>query len=332
MSYAYSIIFVLCLLSTDLNATEKTDYSAEVKKAQLALTNLDYDTAYNEYLTVAENSQNPLAQFSIALFHKLGWGRSVDKSKACNWFTKAANGNIPAAQHYYADCVRHGISQKANPALAAKWYEQASQNGHIISLCSLAELYIDGLGVARDTQRGLALCQQAANTGLAQAMLRLAKFHLSNNPKLYNERKAKSYLEQAAQRKNSQAQYLLGKLYRHGGKHIQRNYYKARQWMEMSAALGFIPAYYQTGLLYVNAPLDATTKALPATDLAKAYLWLSATVERSQDNEELANANELLTKIATIMPATWHKNLNEKLKDHLQRFPKTEGMTIATIN
>lgn len=301
-------------------AEEKRDYSAETSQAQQALAKQDYANAYQQYLHLAEHKQNPLAQFNLALFYEFGWGRAVNKASACQWYGKAAQGNIPAAQHFYAECLRHGLQGPAQPAQAAVWYQRAVENGHTISLCSLAELYIDGEGVAQDTQQGLALCHRAAELGISKAQLRMARFYLSKNPKLHNPAQAFQYATQAAGNRNITAQFMLAGMYRDGVGHTA-DLNAARQWFELAAANGYIPAYYPAGLLYFQTPRDPETQALPAQALAKAYLWLSAAAQRSQNKQELEDSKQLLDNIAEVMPQSWLPDLKAKLKAHLQRYP-----------
>jgi len=321
---------LIFLLSSCAVAQEKTDYAAELTKAQQALTHQEYAAAYIEFFRVAKISKNPLAQFNLALFNQYGWGRPVDEAMACGWYAKAAAGNIPVAQHFYADCLRNGIAGDVAPTKAADWYRRAADNGYIISLCSLAELYIEGVGVSQDRQRGLALCQQAANTGLSKAMIRMARFHLSTDPAIKNERRALDYLQQAAQLHNMDAQFMLAVFYRDGAVGHHANYNLARKWFELAAAHGYIPAYYQVGVLYFNAPIDPATNALPAPDLAKAYLWLSAAAQRSQQASELRKSEHLLAEIAKVMPKAWLANLNKKLNEHLRLYPFNADTKLAS--
>lgn len=317
-------IFILfSVISFELSAQDKRDYAEELKPAQALLSQGHYKDAYQLYYQSAKINKNPLAEFTMALFYKYGWGRPVNKVIACSWHHKAAESNIPAAQHFYADCLREGFPKKRAPEKAAIWYKRAADNGHIISLCSLAGLYIAGDGVVKDTQHGLALCKQAAATGISEAMLRVAKFHLMEDPKLKNEEEAKYYLLQAAKRKNIKAMVMLAEIHRDGinGKHI--DHIKARQLFEFAASLGNEPSYFQTGKLYFYSPKDPLTNALPADALAKSYLWLSAAEKRSVNNEEKKKAKKLLKSVAMQMPVSWEESLDKKLSEHFRRYPAT---------
>lgn len=291
------------------------DVNADISHAQKLLSAGDYAPAYREYLHIAEQDNHPLAQFTVALFHEYGWGRAVNHSVACQWYAKAAKGEIPAAQHFYAGCLQQGVNGVSDPAKAAHWYEKAVQNGHMLSLCSLAELYITGQGVHKDPRKGLTLCQQAAEQGLDTAMVWTGKFHLLDS-QLRDYDQAYSWFKRASLRENPRAQYYLGIMNRDGlGR--DKDSTAARYWFESAASSGFVPAYYQTGLLYFNAPLDPVAHKLHPDHLAKAYLWLSAAAERSQNKTELEETTKLLGKIKKTMPASWLPSLDEKLAHHL---------------
>lgn len=304
------------LLACPAYATQ-ADANTEIAHAQKLLSAGDYGAAYREYLQFAEEKQNPLAQFTVALFHDYGWGRAVNHAMACQWYAKAAVGHIPAAQHFYAECLQQGINGPADPGKAAHWYKQAVQNGHTISLCSLAQLHITGQGVPQAPRKGLALCQQAAEQGLDRAMVKMGQFHLDDNRQLRDYEKAYYWFKQASQTANAKAQYYLGIMYRDGlGRDIDLT--AARNWFESAASHGFVPAYYQTGLLYFNAPLNPVAQKLHPNHLAKAYLWLSAAAERTQQQAERQETTKLLGKIKDRMPAAWLPSLNEKLAQHLE--------------
>ena len=63
---------------------------------------------------------------------------------------------------------------------------------------------------------------------------------------------------------------------------------------------------------------DPETGRLSAEHLAKAYLWLAAALQRSQDPEEIIAAKAIMQEILVIMPETWLASLNQKVTQHLQ--------------
>lgn len=86
-----------------------------------------------------------------------------------------------------------------------------------------------------------------------------------------------------------------------------------------AAALKFVPAYFQTGKGFFNAEPEPQTHRLPAEHLAKAYVWLSAALQRSENPGEQSESKQILQQILAIMPETWLAELDQKVAQHLQQ-------------
>jgi len=302
------------------------DISTELKTAQALLSAGDYAKAYAEYGKHAK--RNPLAQFSLGLFHQFGWGRTADPAGACRWFGKAAMGNIPAAQHFFAECLRHGIHAPADSKAAAHWYAEAVKSGYLASHCPWAELHIAGSGVPKNPAQGLALCQQAAEKGLPSAQIRLGRFYLEEDA-VRDYRKAMQWLETAARGNAAEGQYHLARMYR-DGLGVEKNPVLARNWFEAAAGQGYLPAYLPAATLYAQAPLATDTGLLPETDLAKAYLWASAASKRLQDAER-SSAEALLQQLLAAVPDTWRPDLDRKVAEHLARVAPPQVIDSAKL-
>ncbi|MCK4783839.1 MAG: sel1 repeat family protein, partial [Desulfobacteraceae bacterium] len=301
-------------------AMARTDSAAELKDAQMALEQGEFEKAFAEYHRFAVEKNNPLAQFTLGLFFQNGWGRPVDPSAACGWFEKAAEGGIPAASHFWASCLVKGIGRPADPDKAAGWYEKAAALGHYMSLCSLAELYMTGTGVPKDPAKGLVLCRQAAEKSVVPAQTRTGLFLLKDDTSIRNLDEAFMWLSTAAQANAPEAQYYLAVMLRDGlGRPKAPE--DARYWFESAASKGYGPAYFPAGELYFNSPVNPNTGILPAQDLAKAYLWVSAASRRTKDPEDLKRTNDLLAKILKIMPESWLPDLDAKVDAHLSAHP-----------
>lgn len=291
------------------------DISAPLKEAQAALAAGDYVVAYPLFKKQAE-AGNPLASFTIALFHEHGWGRPVDRAVACIWFEKSAEGKIPAGEHFAGDCLRRGANGPPDPAAAARMYEQAAAHGHLLSLCSLAELYVAGEGVPKDVAKGLALCQQAAQKGITTAQVRLARFLLDGVTGTPEYPQALQILQVAAESDNPEAQFLLGRMLR-DGLGTKANGDLAVGWFERAASKGYLPAYLPTAQLYYGATRDPRTGLLPPEFLAKSYLWTSALVRRNDESVDLVDAKRLLIELRKEMPPTWAPDLDRKVAEHI---------------
>jgi len=310
-------LFSLTAFLLAFAGTSSAEMGREVRQAQKLLADGKYAEAFEEYQRVAEEKDNALAKHALAMFYDFGWGRTPDPVKACEWHEQAAQGDIPAAAEALARCYAEGIGRKVDYAQAAAWYQKAADLGIHSSLCSLGALYISGQGVAKDPAKGLALCQQSAEQGSVPAMLRLARFHLEAETPDYAA--ALHWISSAASYQSVEAEYQLGVMLR-DGLGIQRNPLEARTWFELAASKGYVPAYFETAALYINAPINPETGLWHEDDLAKAYLWLSITLKRSQDPEHRELAEEMMAKVLEFMPKTWNAELDAKVNAHLQQF------------
>jgi len=50
----------------------------------------------------------------------------------------------------------------------------------------------------------------------------------------------------------------------------------------------------------------------------KAYLWISAAIQRSADAQEVTAARTIRRQILTMMPPTWLAELDRKVAQHVQ--------------
>jgi len=306
-----SLALVISLGAAPANA----DDQRELRQAQKALAAGDYDKAFDQYKKKSEH--NPLAQFSLALFYDYGWGRPIDRAKACHWYEKAAQGDIPAAAHFLGVCLAKGIHRDADGKQAAHWFQVAADLGHHYSLCDMAELYMQGNGVTKDPAKALGLCQQAAEHDVVRAMTRMGLFYLEGDKTIQEPGSASRWFEMAAQRNAPEAQYYLGTMMRDGvGQPKQPT--KARFWFEQAASQGYVRAYYPTAELYFNAPADPQTDMWSEQDLAKAYLWLTTTQQSSQSSKEKQQVAEMLEQVLEVMPETWRPNLDTTVAEHLK--------------
>lgn len=312
------LLILPCLAALLFAGSAGASTSQPLQEAQAMLAAGDYEKAFAAYYTAAEKDQNPLAQFSIGLFYQNGWGRAVDKVAACQWFEQAAQGGIPTAQHLTGTCLEEGVHRPADPEQAAIWYQKAAQAGHFHAYCHLGNLYMTGKGVPKDPGKALALCHPAAQQGSVPAQIWMGKFYLEGDPSIQNRQEAYRWFEAAAQKQTPEAFYYLGHIIQKGlfEGHAPQ---KARQMFEQAAALKYVPAYFQTGKGFFNAEPDLQTHQLSAEHLAKAYVWLSAALQRSESPNEQSESKQMLQQILAIMPETWLAGLDQKVAQHLQQ-------------
>ena len=288
-------------------ADAPADLNQELRLAQELLASEKYDEAYAKFERVEAASHNALAQFTLGLFWKLGWGRDPDPAKAAVWFEKAAEGKIPAAEHLYAEILLEGVHRDTDPAEAARLYQRAADHGHHGSLCALATLYENGAGVPRDQARAVSLLRQAAAHGVVEAQTRLGNKRLASK----DYRAAFGWFKQAADLNDPEAQFQIGIIVR-DGLGAKPDPHVAAEWFERAAGQGYTRAYLPTGALFLDHGHD-----LPEPDeLAKAYLWLSAAARLTDD---AAAAKPLLEKAIALMPSDWRPDLDKKVDAHFTK-------------
>ncbi len=316
------VTLVITVLSTPPAAQSRNDMGFEVRRAQESLAAADYEESFKEYTFLAEEKKNLLAQFTLGLFFKNGWGRPENQIQACKWFGQAAVGGIPAAQHFFAGCLNEGIGQPVDPGQAAVWFEKAASQGHIMSLCSLGDLYVSGRGVSTDPVKGLALYRQAAEQGVISAQIKMGHLLLERDASIRNAEEALKWYQAAAQTNMPEAQYYLGIMAREGLGMVE-NPLVARTWFERAASQGHLPAYFPTAKLYFLSIGEQQHVNRAENDLAKAYMWLSATARRLQDGDELRHTENMLAEVVDIMPKPWAEILDAKVSMHLKEFRTT---------
>lgn len=315
-------IFLLLAGHELVFAVESKTWIQDIKAAQIALGVKDYKTAYKLYLNKSDT--NPLAQFSLGMFHQNGWGRKPDKVAACNWFEKAAYSHVPAAEHFWGDCLAQGIGRTVDILAAISWYRKAASHGHMISQCSIADYYIQGKGVARDVGKGIKLCSQVAQTNSPPAMLKLARYYAKGEYIPQDLANARYWYQQAAELHAAEAQYQLGVMLSQGegGK---PDLHAALFWLETAASEGYAPAYLPTAILYANEPVQATTGALAPEHLAKVYLWTSAAKVRGSP-EQIVEAKKIEAQVLSVMPDEWRINLDKQVAEHLAKYSTNDSL------
>ncbi|WP_295629250.1 tetratricopeptide repeat protein [uncultured Nitrosomonas sp.] len=298
-------------------AEGQTSNSLAMKNAQDALASGNYEKAFSGYSDVAVHDNNGLAQFSLGLFYHNGWGRETDPVAACQWFEKAGQNGIPTAQHLTGVCFEQGTHHPEDPVAAANWFQKAAQAGHIHSYCHLANLLMTGRGFPKDPVKALELCRPAAQQGSIPAQIWMGKFYMQGDLAIQDIQKAQHWFATAAQKQAPEAFYYLGLILQTdlSAKHTPK---EIRQMFEQAAALKYVPAYFQAGKHFYHTEPDPKTNQLSAEHLAKAYLWLSATIQRSENSEEITAAKEILEQILAVMPQTWLAELDQKVAQHLQ--------------
>lgn len=314
----WTLLGILALMpSAFADKPAAAGHNGDISTAQALLASGNYAQAFDLYHAAAVNDHHLLAQFTLAQFYQNGWGRAIDHKLACNWFEQAAQNGIPAAQHMTGLCYETGTHRPADPTAAAGWFHKAAQAGHLHSLCHLGNLLMTGNGVAKDPHKALELCRSAALQGSIPAQIWMGKFYLYGDTTVRSPQEAYQWFLAAAQKHAAEAFYHLGTMMDQGfiDSHDAA---QPQQLFEQAASLKYIPAYFQAGKHFFAAELDSETNRLSAEHLAKAYLWISAAIEQSNDAEQVASARTIRQQILAVMPSTWQEELDRKVAQHVQ--------------
>jgi uncharacterized protein len=279
----------------------------------------NYTSAYAGFAQQAELG-NGLAQFNLALFHRLGWGRPIDLQQACYWFGEAARNNLPVAQLEFGICELNSQREDAQQ-VALQWFNQAQQSGMAEAGCRGGLLQL-AMGSEQAKKQGLQRCVDAANAGSAFAQTQVGKwtYYGEHTPQDLNV--AFQWFSAAAAKQQGEAAFYLAQYYDQGiGMEVDAT--KALHWYEVAASQHVADAYFPTAILYWQR--YQTEEADRSKYLAKSYVWVQAALRASLQSDTLINqmavasqSQALLEKIKMTLPSQWIEPLDAKVDQHFQ--------------
>jgi uncharacterized protein len=188
-----------------------------------------------------------------------------------------------------ADLYRVGAPDlPADPAQAALLYEQASSLGDRPAKQKLAEMYINGEGVAADLDKGIALLEELAALGQASALVNLGDIFANGEVVEADGAKAVDYYERAAEIGDFASIVRIADLYRDGVPGFPPNLVEAVPFYEEAADEGNNDARKALAQILLFGGEGVPADAARATDLLK-------TAAESGD----AEAAEILAQITS---------------------------------
>ncbi|NCP64379.1 MAG: sel1 repeat family protein [Paraglaciecola sp.] len=311
--------FITPVIAQSAEGAAQVDWAAPLQKAQTHLAEKNYTSAYAEFAQQAQLG-NGLAQFNLALFYRLGWGRPRDLKQACYWFGEAAQNNLPVAQLEFGICELNSHREDAQH-VALQWFNKAQQSGMVEAGCRGGLLQI-ALGPEQTKQQGVQRCVEAANAGSAFAQTQVGKWTYFGEHTTQDLNAAFQWFSAAAAKQQGEAAFYLAQFYDQGlGMDIDAR--QALYWYEMAASQHYADAYFPTAILYWQRYQTADSDK--ATYLAKSYLWVQAALHVSLQPQTLINqtavasqSQALLAKIKTALPSQWIEQLDTKVSQHFQ--------------
>ena len=286
------------------------DWQGVLEDAQQALSEGRESDAVSLYRAAAGQG-NPLAQFSLGWFFKMGMAdQATDANLACIWFEKSTAHDIPVGLQETGHCYRHGVLESESPfETAIHYYNRSQQNGVFVAACDVLETEIVALN--KEISNSLNTCEAAAQQGALYAQEVLIELYADPN-KLNDNERALLYLEHAAPRSGKSAYRLALTLA--NAESVPKE--EVIKWFETSANLGFLPAYMETAVQYYTSITPDLEQSTASAYLAKAYMWSSAW--RKRQNNVVVEV-EWLKRIEQETPEGWKSALDLKVDDHLAK-------------
>jgi uncharacterized protein len=229
----------------------------------------DETRAYELYLKAAE-SGDVSGAYKVAQFLDKGQVGTPDPEAAEHYYLIAAAAGYDGAQLALADRYSEGDPEAAERLYteAAKTVMAKANSGNVYAQERLGRLYLEGKGVPKDAQAGIAWLNTAALNGHVGAQKRLGHlFGRGADDVEANEAMAAHYYEMAATQGEPGVSYELAKIYAFS-KDVARDGQRAAELFQQSAAEGNVYAYGMLGDLYRGG------NGLPRDDIEAARWYM----------------------------------------------------------
>lgn len=233
---------------------------------------------------------------SPSLAHKVGQFQEVEDALTAKHYSEAAKRLIPLAEHgnakaarMLADLYMKGQGVQKNSKKAKCLLEQSSASGDPEGMCSLAIVLKSesiGLNSSADKKRALILLERSANLGCIRANYLMGLEYMWGTTTKQNFVQAVKYFQPIAQAGNGDAECILAHFYEEG-LGVPQNTQKAATLFKLAKRHGCANGEYAIGRTYLYG-------LGTAEDDNKAFKWLS---QAALDGNEHA-VNDLGTMYA----------------------------------
>lgn len=180
-------------------------------------------------------------------------GNPKNEREVYDW--AKANPADATAIYILGRCYEKGIMKEINHSKAAEKYMQATQKGNMAAKYALAWLYIDGNGVKKDVDKGVALIKELAAANYPPGYIGIGYLYEFGTGVEQSYTKAFAYYEKAMKTGFSTGYANLGALYAEG-KGVDFDKARAEQLYKIAAEKGNAHAYGNLGYIYKNKYYD----------------------------------------------------------------------------
>ncbi|MBF0499674.1 MAG: sel1 repeat family protein [Candidatus Riflebacteria bacterium] len=230
--------------SRPVSTTLKFDPAEEERRLFEALRAFDdknYRKARDSFLALA-SAGNAESAFQLGMMNERGIGATCAPDRAITWYTLAAeHGHIRAAGRLgalLADRIQSGEGDQAEESSKAmKWLKIAAEGEDAEARRNLAQMYIDGIGVERNSGLAIQWFRRAADQGDVRAQVNLAQMYDRGDGVPENAHLAALWYRRAAEQGDADAAYRLG-LQLHEGRGVEHQPEEAKKWLRLAAQDG----------------------------------------------------------------------------------------------
>lgn len=254
----------------------------------------------------------------LATCWQKGIGVKKDSAKALPYLEAAADRNCVKAQRE-AGLV---LLNMKKPAAALRWFTRGASNGDQSSTFYCGKIWLEGMGVTQNKERGAEYLLKAAEDGFPQAMFYMGNCCMTGNGVTENPEQAVAWYRRAAVKGSANAQYALAGALREG-KGTAVDFSDALFWYAQAASKGYRRAFknlvrdtvadtpfaaYVQGLRLLNekkydaalAQFRIVEKAkIPIGRIMQAQVWLA----ESNPEGDAAKSAKLLKPLVKSDPA-----------------------------
>lgn len=244
-----------------------------------------------DLLEQAAKKDNPEAKALLVKMFFDGDYMGIDTAQAVAYAEDAAAAGIADGQLYYGIALMDGAGMdQADPAAAAEQFRAAAKQGNAEARNSLAYLYLEGEGVAKDEVKAFKLFKNAASAGNVNAQYQTGVCYETGCGCAKDFPKARLWYEKAAAQGDGEAMDRLGMLYFNGADGFKKDPQQSFEWFLKAAGQGLPDSMYTVGCYYADG--YGTKK-----DLLEAKKWL----QLAKDNGH-QTAAELLDRLEREEP------------------------------
>ena len=173
---------------------------------------------------------------------------------AAQQYEFAADGGIAEAQYKLANYYLSGKGVDKNTEKYVEWIKKAAEQNYIDAVYSMGHIYKSKFYGAPNYKKAIEYFEKAVQQGYADAMLEIAIAYDTGNGYGQNKNKALEWMIKAANAGSERAYMPLATLYYNGNStyNVERDYKNAFKWFKKAAGNSSVEAHYYAGMMLLE--------------------------------------------------------------------------------